>query len=122
MSGTFIACNGEVVPYEGTQKTVVHINVSSSGQVNVKVGIQILLKGVGPQTGARYIVNGTLEEGVRFDGIDNAPYNATLTRHININGQGNVPNTKIRVLAHVTINANGDITSTKTEMSTECNP
>ena len=121
ISGTFIACNGENVDYEGTANVVTHFTVSSSGQVNIKIGVSLNVHGVGQTTGAKYVANESLQQGARYDGIDGAPFNLTATGHLNFNGQGGVPNTKVRVLQHATINANGDLTSLKIKFTSECN-
>jgi hypothetical protein len=120
VSGVFTACNGEDVPYEGTFNIVSHMTVSSSGQVSIKVGISGNLKGVGLTTGAKYVSSLNAETGVRADSIDLAPFNATVTVHLNFNGQGNLPMAKLKVLVHITVNAKGDITSEKFEMTDEC--
>lgn len=121
ISGTFTACNGEDVVYEGTANVVQHFTVSSSGQVNIKIGSSLNIKGVGQTTGAKYVANQSVQQGQRFDSIDLAPFNLTVTGHLNFNGQGGVPNTKVRILQHFTINANGDLTSSKLEFTSECN-
>jgi hypothetical protein len=120
LNGVFTACNGEDVPFGGTLNIVSHMTVSSSGQVNIKVGISANLKGVGQLTGAKYVGSLNAETGIRADSIDLAPYNATITVHLNFNGQGNLPIAKLKVLVHLTVNANGDITSEKIVFTDEC--
>lgn len=120
LSGNLAACNGESVPYEGSQNYLIHSTTSSSGQVSIKVSISFNLKGVGDTTGVNYVANGAQEASRLFDITDDTPFNLIITGHLNLNGQGRVPNTILRVVAHTTINANGDVTSTSLRLTSEC--
>ena len=81
---TITACNGEEVVYEGFVQLVTHFTVSNSSQVNIKLGDNVNVKGVGQTTGANYVGNQTVQYSARFDSIDFAPFNFTETVHFNL--------------------------------------
>lgn len=120
ISGTITACNGEDVVYEGFVNVVEHFTVSSSGQVNIKFGVSINVKGIGQVTGAKYVGNQTDQFSQHYDSLDGAPFNETETFHFKLIGNGRVPDSSAKALFHVTINANGDLTSLKIEFRSEC--
>lgn len=108
------------VAVEGVARVVTHSTVSSSGEVNVRQGINFIGRGISLTTGARYVVKSVLEGGSRFDSLDSAPFNMTTTGNSYFIGQGQVPDLIERNMAHTTINANGEVTSMRIESSIEC--
>ena len=100
------ACD-EPVDVSGVFHPVTQINVSNSGQVNVKFHINAKGKGVGVFSGAKYEWNDNLKTSENFDANDGAPYVFSDYRYLRLVGQGPAANYQGRFHFHVTFDANG---------------
>ena len=100
------ACTLENVDFTVTQHFMYHVTVNGN---TAHLGLQVNMAGagVGETSGANYTINAT-------DKIDlnvSVGTDETFMQHVNVIGQGNVPNFKVDVTIRVKLNANGKVTA-----------
>lgn len=117
-SDTFVACNGESVPVNGTLQLVLHFTANDNGSSDFSMN-NYFAEGVGETTGTKYLL-------VRHAGLTEyfgnglGPATLTFVDRARLIGRGNVPDTLIKFTFHFTANANGDLVVLRFESSSEC--
>ena len=95
-------CNGELIPLTGHITTVYHVTNNDPTLVVVsKYSFQF--SGVGEITGARYQVNSTSHATLTI----HTGNHATFTSHLNVIGEGQVPDFMAHGLLHFTFSPSG---------------
>lgn len=113
-------CNGEAVDISGSITFDVTMTVNANtvhGHLHENAQD---LTGTGETTGAKYQETGAVNSDSNFSATAGVPANADTLVHINLVGQGNVPNFNMDINEHITINADGTVTATVNNVSTTC--
>jgi hypothetical protein len=109
------ACTLENVDFTVTYNFLFRVKIDGN---TAETGLHINMAGtgVGETSGANYTINSA----------DNMDFhialgtNNTFAEHMNVIGQGNVPNFKVHFTGHVTVDANGNVTAFLDNLSQTC--
>ena len=109
------ACTLENVDFTVTHNFLFRRTINGN-TADFGVHINMAGTGVGETSGANYTINAA----------DNMDFhvalgtNNTFAAHMNMIGQGNVPNFKVHITGHVTVDANGNVTAFLDNFSQTC--
>lgn len=113
-------CDVEDVVVEGRFRLKDAATRTESGRLNLRFHMNAEGTGVGQTSGATYQWNESFKETASFDLSEGAPFITTSVRTVNLVGQGQAPNLKVKARFHVTVNANGEVTARISEFEEVC--
>ena len=123
------ACSGEDVQLTGTFHDQLIEVFDAAGGYHWVNHWRAQGKGVGVDSGAQYVFKGGDQKPVdpgEYGGFhvwsdQGLRYESTSTWYLNLIGQGQVPDSRIRCIAHTTVNANGEMATEFTRCWVSCN-
>jgi hypothetical protein len=119
----FVSCAnggaGELIQVEGDLHILVHMTISSSGNLSVKQHFQPMgISGYGLTTGDKYQATGVTQD--EFSVNAPLPYEETFINNFRMIGQGPGNNFSVHENFHITFNANGDVTAVQDNFNVDC--
>jgi hypothetical protein len=111
-------CTPQAIAFEGTSHTVTHVTITkNSFLLQIHMNMQNVT-GTGLLDGSKYnLIEGNDME-MRMTGA--GPFDAQMNMEFSLIGQGQAPNSRLRVVLHVTVDANGNTTADFVKGSLVC--